>query len=278
MTTLLQDSSCQDKYLAISRVQENNNLCVPKAINSLFDGNRQVLDYSLTHILSHSPGLVSWKNINSEYLGCNEEMVALSGLDSAKEIIGKRDEDVPWCFYNSNVETIRSEDNWALSGGTSFVVHKFFISGKKVISFLKKIPLIDKKNNIVGIVNYAKEIINPTVINIVHNLIQENIEVDKELIDNIRDLFVDENNNLHLAPREEECLYYLLRGMSSKEIGKMLNLSYRTIEFYLEKLKTKFSCRKTSQLIIKASELGYLNNTPSEIILKKVIRSQPAKP
>ena len=60
-----------------------------------------------------------------------------------------------------------------------------------------------------------------------------------------------------LSVREHECAHHLLKGLSAKEIAKVLNLSYRTVECHLHSIKKKFRCKKTSSLIVMLLELGY---------------------
>ena len=47
-----------------------------------------------------------------------------------------------------------------------------------------------------------------------------------------------------------------MRGKTAKEIAKVLNLSPRTIEFYVEQLKAKWDCRKTTELVSKILQAG----------------------
>ena len=54
-----------------------------------------------------------------------------------------------------------------------------------------------------------------------------------------------------LSLREEQCVRYLLEGMSNKQIAWQLQLSTRTIEFYLDNVKSKLSCKNKTQLIDK---------------------------
>lgn len=54
-----------------------------------------------------------------------------------------------------------------------------------------------------------------------------------------------------LSKRELDCVKLLLSGLTSKEIGSHLNLSYRTIEDYISSLKRKFNARNKSDLIVK---------------------------
>lgn len=56
-----------------------------------------------------------------------------------------------------------------------------------------------------------------------------------------------------LTPREREVAILTCRGLSAKEIGKELDLSYRTIETHRAHLLTKFGARKLPELVAKLS-------------------------
>ena len=59
------------------------------------------------------------------------------------------------------------------------------------------------------------------------------------------------NTSTPLAPREVECIIYILRGKTSKQIARLLELSHRTVEFYVGRLKSKLYCHTKSELIEK---------------------------
>lgn len=54
---------------------------------------------------------------------------------------------------------------------------------------------------------------------------------------------------IYLTPREEECAIYLMQGSTLKEIAKALDLSPRTVEFYLKNIKNKLNCRTKFQMM-----------------------------
>lgn len=58
-----------------------------------------------------------------------------------------------------------------------------------------------------------------------------------------------------LTSREISILDLILLGLTAKEIAEQLDLSFRTIEHYIEKMKDKLDCRSKSELIQKAHEL-----------------------
>jgi len=56
-------------------------------------------------------------------------------------------------------------------------------------------------------------------------------------------------SDTYLTQREVECLYWLAKGNSSKEIARSLQISERTVEEHLLHIKAKIGCNKNSQLV-----------------------------
>jgi len=64
--------------------------------------------------------------------------------------------------------------------------------------------------------------------------------------------------NIALSERETQCLYYLLTGKSAASTAKLLGLSPKTVEYYIENVKLKMACNTREELIKKSIEKGYL--------------------
>jgi DNA-binding CsgD family transcriptional regulator len=54
-----------------------------------------------------------------------------------------------------------------------------------------------------------------------------------------------------LTAREREVAAFLMDGMTSKEIGKTLGISHRTVEIYRAKLMRKYKASTTADLVHK---------------------------
>jgi len=63
----------------------------------------------------------------------------------------------------------------------------------------------------------------------------------------------DERPVVRLTPREREVAILTCRGLSAKEIGGELDLSYRTVEAHRARLLEKFGARKLPELVAKLS-------------------------
>jgi DNA-binding CsgD family transcriptional regulator len=53
---------------------------------------------------------------------------------------------------------------------------------------------------------------------------------------------------VELTNREFDVLFYTMRGLTAKEIGQRIDISFRTVESYLETLKDKFACDSKADL------------------------------
>ena len=76
-----------------------------------------------------------------------------------------------------------------------------------------------------------------------------------------------EFSGIYLTPREVDCLNALATGRTVKMVARDLDLSHRTVEFYLKNLKTKFGCATKCELLAMVAEadlLSTLNQVPGE--------------
>ena len=66
---------------------------------------------------------------------------------------------------------------------------------------------------------------------------------------------LDADKKLYLTPREHQCVCLFMDGLTIKQVGQSLELSPRTIEFYLKRIKERFSCRNKIELLNKLLKL-----------------------
>lgn len=64
-------------------------------------------------------------------------------------------------------------------------------------------------------------------------------------------MIVNRLADIEFTSREQSVIPLLLRGLTAKEIGRLLGISYRTVEEYLEVLKKKLHVRNKAELILK---------------------------
>ncbi|MFT3741760.1 MAG: ATP-binding protein [Gammaproteobacteria bacterium] len=109
-------------------------------------------DFSLLkQILKQSPNYIFWKDVNSIYLGCNNNFAKAAGFNSPKDIVGKTDAQLPWGQYTAHIYL--EEDLNIIKTGKA-ILHKevaMQMEGKhEQILSVSKIPLFEN-NKIIGI-------------------------------------------------------------------------------------------------------------------------------
>lgn len=66
----------------------------------------------------------------------------------------------------------------------------------------------------------------------------------------------EKSNGPHLTQRQIDCLIHLVKGKTIKQIARALHLSAKTIEHYLDTIKSKLNAQDRSTLIEQALQLA----------------------
>ncbi len=197
-------------------------------------------------VAEKSRGCFGWKDKKDySYLGGNAKMAELMQLSSPQELIGINDFDINWLPGGHTAEYFQDID-------------KQVTSGQRFITNEKEILL---KNNKEGKV--VTKVVIVTKRALVHNgiplgVVLQGIEITHLIFPTlpqpkpIRDL-----ENELFTPRENDCVTLLLSGCSYKQIAYKLNISVRTVEYYIENIKLKLHCPNKQTLIVKLMQMGY---------------------
>lgn len=102
------------------------------------------------------PGNFYWKNTKAQYLGCNDTLLKTLGLKSMADIIGKTDLDL----WPEQADELKENDQRVIqTGETLFLEEKVTMSNQEYHYFtVIKMPLLDEKGNIIGILGNSLDI------------------------------------------------------------------------------------------------------------------------
>ncbi|MCK4609098.1 MAG: helix-turn-helix transcriptional regulator [Gammaproteobacteria bacterium] len=70
----------------------------------------------------------------------------------------------------------------------------------------------------------------------------------------------DNFKGIYFTQREAECMMQLLQGKSFSGAAEKLNLSPRTVEFYVKNMRKKLNCDSKFELIAQVRDSDFLNN------------------
>ena len=195
--------------------------------------------------------IYTWvKDTKFRFMSCSENLSELAGEDSPGGMIGKDDFSLIWqkdasFFREKDSQIIKTELKYINVVETIDVVTDNGIEKQHIL--ITKTPLFNKRGKCIGIAGSHLNL--PSF---------EDHSANK-------DSGFDEKGRLwlpsslgkdYLTKKEVSVLRLILLGRTSKQIAKILGLSYRTIEEYTNKIKRKLQCSYKYEIHSVAVEYG----------------------
>ncbi len=138
----------------IGRRGSNRDITKRKRAEAALRESQQML-YS---ILDTIPVRVFWKDLDSNYLGCNRSFALDAGLESPEEIVGRNDFEMGW---GEQAQLYRSDDRLVMETGRSKLGYEepqTTPSGDRIWLRTSKVPLLDVKGEIKGVLGTYEDI------------------------------------------------------------------------------------------------------------------------
>jgi len=113
----------------------------------------------LSLIINNIPQQIFWKDRNQVYLGCNRYFAEVAGFSDPAEVVGKNDYQLN--RKNSYVDSYRQWDRRVIEEGKAILDLEepyYHANGTEGIMLTSKIPLIDDRGSIAGLVGICTEI------------------------------------------------------------------------------------------------------------------------
>ncbi len=80
----------------------------------------------------------------------------------------------------------------------------------------------------------------------------------KSLLTNVGVILLEFSFARQLTPQETACLFWVARGKTSKQIGKILDVHPTTIKTYFQRIKQKLNCTSMEQAVFEGIRYCYL--------------------
>jgi DNA-binding CsgD family transcriptional regulator len=162
-----------------------------------------------------------------QVLACNDLQAQSVGASKESDIVGTKSYEL---VTPDEGEKMRVNNELILTRENVLACIEEYtrFDGKKMLAHSLKIPLRSRMNKIIGVMGLSF----------------------------IEEKFVTNENIYMLTQRQQDCLYYLARGFTVKQIATALKISSRTVEHHMEAIKLKLVITRRSDLIAKALELA----------------------
>lgn len=218
--------------------------------------------------LGYHPGYILYVDLNFNFVFATNKTAKIFGFDNLKNMLqgGYSEINCPAAafaedFIEQDRKTLKTEGSLKILDTRPYVdsVLKTFLFEKTVLR--------DENNQVVGVSCTALEMSGDYLKNFLYQITRH---TDRNVSDygQVGNVYLGAKyDEFGLSARESQCLYYMLQGKSSKAISKALNnISYRTVEKYIEHIKDKMHCNSKSEIVEKAIAKGYLNVIPSDVL------------
>ncbi len=187
-------------------------------------------------------------NMAGETLHMNDQCVEVCGFESVSDSVGKSlfsvsESESAQRLINNCSEVITTnkikifEENNVRKDGVS-------------LQFLSiKSPWYDANNNIIGLfgcsIVLGKQSLSEALLKIseLGLLNPSGFTINSTFVPNIK------QGNEQLSERESLCVYHVCKGFTVKQVAKILDISPKTVETYIERAKQKLHCQNKAELI-----------------------------
>lgn len=201
------------------------------------------------------PATVYAKTASGLYLAGNDFISSIAGLSSVPDLLEKTDKELCW---SASYDRLHANDVDVMKRQESLLRIEPVIDfqGRSINMMSFKMPIKGENDESVGVLGISLDP-NQSKASDFFDMVSQmmycfDTELDftkiktKQEVD--RQKARDKLLNA-LTPRERECVKCLFQGMSAKETAQVLGLSFRTVEVYFEKIKSKLGVRKKSEII-----------------------------
>lgn len=235
--------------LLISRFHRGVQLLRPDQISRLHPFNEK----NTLGRVKKLPFNVYVLDANSQIQLINEATVATIGFVSVSDGMGKTMFDI---LPEENARNLINTDKMVVRTTQTKIKDDLVIhnDGSKHQFLTVKTPLYNSQENVVGIFGCSILIDPQSLAGAISQITQLGLLQPQHAVFDDHFLEKLKAKNIHISQRELQVLSYLFRGKSARETGEILHLSQRTVECYLNALKSKLNCRKKSDLIEEISK------------------------
>lgn len=217
-------------------------------------------------LIRQIPGLIVVMDTNSKFIYSNAYTARMFGYKTEEQMIGI-DAYGMRCPAVECAEQFIEQDVYARDNTTELTmldIHGYADNEQKIL-LTKKAPFT-LNGELKGSICHCTEIFSTSLAKISVALIDLDKKFHEKTTNDERTYTINKVlKHTKLSRRELDCVFYLLRGKTNKEIAKHLNLSSRTVESYLQNIKFKWQCEKKSHIIDYAVVNGYLGYIPEHV-------------
>ncbi|NOH95903.1 helix-turn-helix transcriptional regulator [Vibrio sp. 99-70-13A1] len=221
-------------------------------------------------LFAQLPGCWGCKDTQSVFIYANSAYIKLIGLGSEDNCEGLTDFDMPSQTVECAQE-FRDQDQYVMETQRTLKVLDIhpYPDGRWHAHIFTKTPWFNEDGQVQGTIFYGQELTDTAILEVGHWVCRA---TSKDASEGSLSGSKPRQSKLSkpLTTRESEVLFLLLYGKKPQYIANTLNISIKTVEGHVARLKTKFNATSKNQLTDFALDSG-LGSVIPETLLKKQI-------
>ncbi|MDN3616235.1 PAS domain-containing protein [Vibrio gallaecicus] len=216
------------------------------------------------------PGCWGCKDTQSVFVYTNSAYLDLIGLGDSDSCEGLTDFDMPSQTVECAQE-FRDQDKYVMETQKTLKVLDIhpYPDGRWHAHIFTKTPWFNEDGKVHGTIFYGQELTDTAILEVGHWVCRAtSTDVGEGSLSGSKPR--QSKLSKSLSTRESEVLFLLLYGKKPQYIANTLNISIKTVEGHVARLKTKFNATSKNQLTDYALDSG-LGSVIPETLLKKQI-------
>lgn len=220
-------------------------------------------------LFSQLPGYWGCKDLNSVFVYANTAYAKLIGFEKSQDCVGLTDFQMPSPTIHCATDFVK-QDRYVIENNTSLRILDIhpYPDGSWRAHLFTKIPWLDDSQKVQGTIFYGQELSDTAILEVGHWICRATgLPPESSLI---AETPTTTRFDLKLTNRESEALFLLLYGKKPHYIATIMNISIKTLESYVARLRVKFGAHSKAQLIDMALDQGYGSHIPKTLLKRQL--------
>ena len=221
-------------------------------------------------LLRQLPGICMYMDAQNHLRYCNDRAAFILGFDHANKTRGVHISDIP-CKAAECTDIFTMQNKLVIEEHVPLTILDIhpYRNDNTITMLTKKTPYYDSTNKVAGVLMSSTEITHNTLFNVAMIFAHTDTRYKQNNKLKQRSYMISKKFKKNdLTPRELECLFYFVRGMTATKIANVLHISKRTVETHLSHIKTKLGCINKSDLIEYAIDSCFIDFIPESAFSK----------
>ncbi|WP_108652774.1 hypothetical protein [Dongshaea marina] len=208
-------------------------------------------------LIPYNTGIHLLKDTEHRFLACNNNFIKASGFNRLEDVIGRRDDEMPWAELSELY--IRHEKD--ILNGQSYRVFELFknADGDQVFMLTHKEVVRNKLSEIIGTYTSSQKV-------------DEN-SLQLEFIRRLHDKFGFNSISIgrqvgDFTDSELTTLFLVFCGYNNRDVANLLDVSVDAVKKRINRLNKRTGCSRRSELVEYVLSHGMADNMPLEVFYR----------